>query len=383
MVRIATVLLVICLKGLFGAPLEAATIEFDDRPVLPAPGVAPRPGPILHITGPIEPGDADKVRSLLTPLKGETGRPLVTAELEGDGGDLAEALRIGRLLREHTVATVVRSGKICRAACALAFLGGTAEAQSPSPVASRTVEFGGQVGFLLPMIEPSTLSDGGRGAAARSFAQSRAASAAVIRYGADLGIASQFIARLFARPPGEAIYLETNRDFQEASACLAGNEPRLPRLDEQAVNVCSHVFGRASSAEPLRSRGLSIRQMKRTLLEHVQNSIAGYNVGGMLANQLAAVIAARDDRLIDTVYADLVAAGVPLPEPHDRSFVVEGHSEASAPIDCHVTLSLSRPDSYDVALVGPSGFIVGLQVPPAYCPRLFRYGRDEMLNPRR
>jgi hypothetical protein len=57
--------------------------------------------------------------------------------LHSTGGDAAEALRIGQLLRGSGIATRIPAGAVCAGACAEAFLGGTA----------RFVDEGGRLGF--------------------------------------------------------------------------------------------------------------------------------------------------------------------------------------------------------------------------------------------
>ncbi|TBR20966.1 MAG: hypothetical protein EPO10_30565, partial [Reyranella sp.] len=130
---------------------RAFNITLDSKSI---PGLTPKAPLVAHtlrITGRFEQGDGDKLRVMLVGLKGKTVRmasqPLATAELSSSGGDLLEGLKVGYLFREFEVATLVRKGDICLSACAMAFLGGTASRLPPTPLPSRTIEIGGQVGF--------------------------------------------------------------------------------------------------------------------------------------------------------------------------------------------------------------------------------------------
>jgi len=130
--------------------------------------------------------------------------------------------------------------------------------------------------------------------------------------------------------------------------------------------------------------GLLGPQRLRYLLEQVQRNIQSVNVKGPLVGQLAGVLASRDDRLIDNVYSDLRAAGIALPEPVGRSFIVSGYAFGELQAECHVNLSGGEPDKLSFVLViSGVGLSCPLAVPPPMCPALFRYDGQQVLNPRR
>jgi hypothetical protein len=130
---------------------HGATLSLDTRSI---PGLTPKSAIVQHtirVSGPIETGDADRLRKMLERLRATTppapGAPLATVELSSKGGDLYEGLKLGYLFREFDVATVVRAADVCQSACALAFLGGTQSHTPGQAVPSRNLEIGGQVGF--------------------------------------------------------------------------------------------------------------------------------------------------------------------------------------------------------------------------------------------
>ncbi len=371
---------------------HAFNIALDSKSI---PGLNPKAPLVAHtlrITGRFEQGDGDKLRTMLAGLKAKTARianqPLATAELSSSGGDLLEGLKVGYLFREFEVATLVRKGDICLSACAMAFLGGTASRQLPTPLPSRTIEIGGQVGFHnftldATVVQTETKGDTTAGIA-RGFGLGRAGASALIRYAADLGVDAGFIAQLLVRPPDTWIYIDTTEMFLTVGACPSGPEPPQGRLEQQAVNVCNHASGAGQVAEPSQAQPMSAREAKRYLLEQVQRNIASANVKGPLVGQLAGVLASRDDRLIDSVYSDLRAAGISLPEPVGRSFVVSGYTFGELQAECHVNLSASQPDKFDYVIVMRGvGISRSFTFPPPACPALFRYDSQQVLNPKR
>jgi len=74
--------------------------------------------PMLTITGTISKADADYVAEHETELNG------VTVELNSIGGDVAAAMRIGRILRDHDANTRVDRGDRCFSSCALIYIAG-------------------------------------------------------------------------------------------------------------------------------------------------------------------------------------------------------------------------------------------------------------------
>lgn len=371
---------------------RALNITLDSKSI---PGLTPKAPLVAHtlrITGRFEQGDGDKLRVMLVGLKGKaakmTGQPLATAELSSSGGDLLEGMKVGYLFREFEVATLVRKGDICLSACALAFLGGTISRLPPTPIPSRTIEIGGQVGFHNFTLDSTVVQNETKGdttaGIARGFGLGRAGASALIRYAADLGIDAGFIAQLLVRPPDTWLYIDTDEMFLTVGACPSGPEPPLGRLELQAVNICNHATGGSSIAEPSQARPMTAREAKRYLLEQVQRNVESANVKGPLVGQLAGVLASRDDRLIDSVYSDLRAAGISLPEQIGRSFIVSGYAFGELQADCHVNLSTSEPDKFDFVLViRGAGLSRPFALPPPMCPGLFRYDGQQVLNPKR
>jgi hypothetical protein len=74
----------------------------------------------LFLDGDFEQGDAAAVRKAIRESRGA----LVVAVLNSPGGNLAEALRVGRLLKDAGASTFVPSWATCASACFYAYAGG-------------------------------------------------------------------------------------------------------------------------------------------------------------------------------------------------------------------------------------------------------------------
>lgn len=110
--------------GVLGiCPASAATI-------LAAPVGSQEQGAII-VSGTLQPGDDEIFSKRLMQF------PKGIVVLQGDGGDLQAAIKIGTAIRLKNYATLVPSDSNCASACAVAWLGG----------APRVMEDGSQIGF--------------------------------------------------------------------------------------------------------------------------------------------------------------------------------------------------------------------------------------------
>ena len=119
------------------------------------------------------------------------------------------------------------------------------------------------------------------------------------------------------------------------------------------------------------------------MLEQVQQNIESFSMKGPLVGQLKAVLATRDDQLIVGVYNDLRSAGIPLPEALGAFFMVTGYSAGAYSVECNLSFSRDDPARFDMVVQGPDGPVKSFQSPPAACPGLFLYDKDDVLNPQR
>jgi hypothetical protein len=352
----------------------------------------PMPVHTLRITGMFEPGDADAIRRVLVSLKPDarpaSSAPFAVAELSSIGGDLIEGFKVGYLFAEFDVATVVRKGDACLSACALAFLGGTSSHLPPARVSSCNLEIGGILGFHNFSASTSALrrmigSDDGLTSERQGFHLARAGAALLMQYSVDMGIDQAFVAQLLARATESFDYLTKDGSFLALRVCPIGlGRPPIGPA-EQATNICNHATGWLSPVTSSQARPMTARQVKRNLLEYIQSNMLSFRVKGPLVDQLASYSVMRVDSAIDNLYADLRAAGLPLPEIVGPVFEVGGYQVGIYDMQCVVSLSLEDPDKYDVAIKGPKGIVRAFRSAPAACGRLFLYDQEALINPRR
>lgn len=198
-----------------------------------------------------------------------------------------------------------------------------------------------------------------------------------------MGIDTSFIARLLARSVEQWEYIDVAGTFTTLQVCPIGLDRLRTTPVSIATNICNNATAGFNPVTPLQSRQFSPREGKRHMLEEVQQNIEAFSMKGPLLAQLKAVLATRDDQLLDAVYNDLRSAGIPLPAPLGSFFIVTGYSAGPYSIECHVSFSRDDPGRFDVILQGPEGALKPLQSPPPACPGLFLYDQNDVLNPQR
>jgi len=376
---------------LWASATHAITISVDTKAVPGATANAPELVHTLRLTGMFEQGDSEVLRRILASLDRRARRlpdaPLATIELSSSGGDLVEGLKTGYLFSEFDVATVVRKGDLCLSACALAFLGGTSSHLPPHRSPSCSLQIGGTLGFHNFAASTDALrrklgSDDGQTSERQGFYMARAGAALLMQYAADMGIDQAFVAQLLSRATESFDYLTTVRGFLALRVCPIGlGRPKIS-LADQATNICNHSTGWLSPVTSLQTRSMTAKQARLNLLEYIQSNMQSFNVRGALADQLASYSVMRVDRGVENLYADLRAAGVPLPEIVGPVFEVEGYRIGVYSLKCVVSLSPDNPDKYDAVIKGPKGMARAYHSAPDGCRRLFLYDRETAINPR-
>lgn len=346
--------------------------------------------PRLRLTGVIETGDADKLRDLLVKLQAtvpsNSGMPLATLELSSLGGNLAEGVRIGELLRRFKVVAVVLKPDVCLSACALALLGGTAVRAAAAYPSACNVEVGGKVAFHNFFLDRTDLRavthDDPVASRLQGFVDARGGAAMLIRYAADLGLPAGFVANLMARPVDEFQYVETIGEFLSLNLCPIGIErPALP-MSHQAVNICNNSLAAPAALSAFIVAPIAAPQVRQYLLERVQEGMNVAKARGRLADQLAtwSVMRARDE--VEKLYDDLRAAGVALPEIVGPTFEVALNRSGRVHPACYVSLSATDPDRYEVVLQGERSLTEAIRKPPANARRMFLFDPLAVANRR-
>jgi uncharacterized protein len=104
--------------GIFlSATVGASALNFE-----PSPN-----GEVIRASGPIEPGDAAKLRKLLdedSRYRFSMPRNGVTLSLHSPGGSVLSGLELANFVRERGLMTLVTQDSICASACTFVFIGG-------------------------------------------------------------------------------------------------------------------------------------------------------------------------------------------------------------------------------------------------------------------
>lgn len=130
------------------AEARVRIVEGYDLKNQPKSGVGLNQRDYVHIElrGEIVEGDANRLEELIPEVKARTNSfysidlPRVRLYLESDGGNLIEAMKIGRLVRSEMIETVIDVDKSCSSACVFVFAAGV----------ERTMLYGAELGLHRP-----------------------------------------------------------------------------------------------------------------------------------------------------------------------------------------------------------------------------------------
>lgn len=125
--------------------LDKSYAEYSDKPV----------GAVILVQGDIVEGDSKRLEALLSQIEDfDTGfyESVVRLALNSPGGSYDEGLKIGSLIRDKGVGTMVPEGAQCYSACAIIFMHGTVHLDYEKWL-NRKLHPAGRVGFHAPYLE--------------------------------------------------------------------------------------------------------------------------------------------------------------------------------------------------------------------------------------
>ena len=174
-----------------GTPGPAVTTPMD---VLRQPlEVKLTTGGVLALTGTIDPGAADRVAAEIL----AHGEYIRTVALDSPGGAVAEALAIGKLIREKGYATPVAAGSLCASSCPLVFAGGKERlATDRSAIGVHQIYAATAAGSLTSRLA----------AAGNAMSDAQTLTAEISRYLAAMGIDAEVWLRALETPPDKLTY---------------------------------------------------------------------------------------------------------------------------------------------------------------------------------
>lgn len=163
-------------------------------------------GRVLTVFGEIRQGDSDRLERALDRAE-EGGQRLDGVALHSPGGQVTEAMRMGRILRDRNLGAAVTAEAACVSACPLVLLGG-----APRRV-SRAAWVGLHQAYLVDTAGVET------GAAVEGI---QALQASVMEYTGEMGADPLLHIHAFKTPPEEAYYLlpEELTEYQIATELL-------------------------------------------------------------------------------------------------------------------------------------------------------------------
>jgi hypothetical protein len=158
---------------------------------------------IIVLSGDIAQGDADAVEALIGTANAN-GRLISAVRLDSSGGSLAEAVRLGDLIRRAKLPTVVAAGSHCVSACFLVFAAGIEK------FAHRDARIG---------------VHGASDAFGRETARTEAATIAMARIASTFGVPPSIIGRMVITPAQDIAWLN-NEDLRGMGTIITGRTER-------------------------------------------------------------------------------------------------------------------------------------------------------------
>lgn len=209
-------------------------------------------GCMVTATGPILPGDADRLRAML-PGDSEF-RQYVTDTprlcFDSPGGSFVEGLAIARHLRNTGVAAHIPRGASCLSACAIAFLGGSARNFEDAliDIRDRSLHSTARLGFHAPQLDVPDASFN-RAEVQRAFTIAMRSAALTFSRLDELRITRDFALDFFA-VEGNAFYeIDTVTRLAQLGAEVEGLAPLPERLSDDGLRrICAFVSPKTDPA---------------------------------------------------------------------------------------------------------------------------------------
>ncbi|MBI4921733.1 MAG: hypothetical protein HY834_08285 [Devosia nanyangense] len=153
-------------------------------------------GGVLALTGTIDPGAADRVAAEIA----AHGEYIRTVALDSPGGAVADALAIGKLIRDNGLATAVAAGALCASSCPLMLAGGTERlATAHSAIGVHQIYAAAPTGSLTSRLA----------AVGTAMSEAQSLTAEISRYLRAMGISEEVWLRALETPPDRLTYFST------------------------------------------------------------------------------------------------------------------------------------------------------------------------------
>jgi len=148
---------------------------------------------VLQLTGTIDPGAAARVQSEID----ARGEYIKTIALDSPGGAVADALAIGRVIRDKGYATSVAAGALCASSCPLIFAAGRERvATARSAIGVHQIYAAAPADSLLSRVA----------AAGQAMSDAQTLTAQISRYLKGMGVDEEVWLRALETPPDRLTY---------------------------------------------------------------------------------------------------------------------------------------------------------------------------------
>jgi hypothetical protein len=158
---------------------------------------------IIVLDGDIAPGDADTAEALIRTAN-EDGRLISAMRLDSAGGSLAEAVKLGDLVRRAKLPTIVAAGSHCVSACFLVFAAGR----------EKFAHHDARIGV-----------HGASDALGRETARTEAATIAMARIASTFGVPPDIVRRMVSTPARDIAWLSDD-DLRRMGTIITGRTGR-------------------------------------------------------------------------------------------------------------------------------------------------------------
>jgi hypothetical protein len=261
------------------------------------------------------------------------------------------------------------------------FLGGTSVQSPPEAHASsRNIEIGAKVGFKNYYAKAHD-----RGAQAPEYPV-----AAILDYTERMGVEHGFTTRLLDFALGQLVRVETVEQFSILRTCPIGLEAPKTNLATQAANLCNQSTGRFDPDARLTTTEMNAAEFRRRILDYAERNIWWLGVvdtKSKLADRLHSSEFRKNDEVAAQLYADLKAAGIPLPSVVGSNFEVYGYNNGPYQMKCFASVSPVEADKYELIFLAQPGVTRtsnatgAARAAPDQCRGLLRRNRNEVINP--
>ena len=198
----------------------------------------------VRMTGEIEKGDADRLEKVFEQhaidggsfgyAKG--GGNYVAVYMSGQAGNVEGAIELGRFFRENAVFTRVARDATCAGACALAFMGGSAQwGRLTRRAVERRLEAGGQLVFKSPIYG---IGDAG-GDPAAAAERLRERMRAVQSYAVYADIPPLLLNKILALKEADTLPIDTVFWAKVAEIAVDGVLPVTDAKDQDYISACN------------------------------------------------------------------------------------------------------------------------------------------------